>query len=85
MERRTIDIVVTILGAVAVIGPIVGGVLLLVASNFAKDQVTTELAAQKVFFPPKGSPALDPKEFPGLQQYARVSRRLAPPAGAGRG
>jgi hypothetical protein len=23
-----------------------------------------------VYFPPKGSPALDPKEFPGLQQYA---------------
>jgi hypothetical protein len=31
--------------------------------------VHTQLSAQKIAFPPKG-PALDPKEFPGLQKYA---------------
>ena len=32
--------------------------------------VHDQLAEQKIQFPPKGSPALDPKEFPGLQRYA---------------
>ena len=29
-----------------------------------------ELVSQKIAFPPKGSPGLDPAEFPGLQKYA---------------
>src|SRR5436305_8809286 len=32
--------------------------------------VHDQLSEQKIQFPPKGSPALDPKEFPGLQRYA---------------
>jgi hypothetical protein len=32
--------------------------------------VKTELGSQKIYFPAKGSPALDPEEFPDLQQYA---------------
>ena len=39
-------------------------------SGFAHDMVHTQLSEQKIQFPPKGSPALDPKEFPGLQRYA---------------
>lgn len=46
------------------------GVLTLWAHNFTMNMVKTELAAQKVYFPEKGSPALDPDEFPDLQQYA---------------
>lgn len=38
--------------------------------NFTTSMVHRELAAQKIYFPAKGSPALDPQEFPGLQQYA---------------
>jgi hypothetical protein len=49
---------------------LLGGFLSLYAYNFATGQVHDQLAAQKVYFPPKGSPALDPAEFPGLQQYA---------------
>ncbi len=62
--------------ALAIIGTIlfvvlaVGGGLLLWGSNFADHIVHTQLSEQKVSFPPKGSPGLDPKEFPGLQQYA---------------
>jgi len=40
------------------------------AGDFAKSQVKTELGAQNIYFPEKGSAALDPKEFPDLQQYA---------------
>lgn len=40
------------------------------AHTFIGDMVRTELAAQKVYFPPKGSPALDPATYPDLQQYA---------------
>src|SRR5690242_12040127 len=48
----------------------IGGVLLLWGANFADDMVHSQLSEQKISFPPKGSPALDPAEFPGLQKYA---------------
>ena len=48
----------------------VGGGLLLWGANFANNYVHTQLTEQKIVFPPKGSPALDPKTFPGLQRYA---------------
>jgi hypothetical protein len=47
----------------------VGGGLLLWGSNFANNMVHNQLSEQKIVFPPKG-PALDAKEFPGLQKYA---------------
>ena len=40
------------------------------AYNFTSNMVKTELTAQKIYFPEKGSPALDPETFPDLQQYA---------------
>ena len=40
------------------------------ASSFTTGMVRTELAAQKIYFPPKGSPALDPNVYPDLQKYA---------------
>ncbi|TAH33232.1 hypothetical protein EYC58_01220 [Candidatus Saccharibacteria bacterium] len=40
------------------------------AHSFIGTMVSTELAAQKVYFPEKGSPALDPTAYPDLQQYA---------------
>lgn len=53
----------------AVLFFVVGG-LLLWTHNFTSHMVRSELAAQKVYFPEKGSQALDPAEFPDLQQYA---------------
>ncbi len=47
----------------------VGGGLLLWGSNFANNMVHNQLSEQKIAFSPKG-PALDAKEFPGLQKYA---------------
>lgn len=40
------------------------------ASRFTGDMVRSELAAQKIYFPAKGSPALDPAVYPDLQRYA---------------
>jgi hypothetical protein len=39
-------------------------------SNFVNGMVHDQLVAQKIYFPVTGSTALDPKEFPDLQQYA---------------
>jgi uncharacterized membrane protein YphA (DoxX/SURF4 family) len=59
-----------IIGAVLFLVLSVGSGLLFWGSGFAKDMVHDQLAEQKIQFPPKGSPGLDPKEFPGLQRYA---------------
>lgn len=53
----------------AVVLLVAGGVLWGVGS-FATTQVKQELSAQKIYFPPKGSPALDPAKYPDLQKYA---------------
>jgi len=69
-NRKSIDITLTLLGAAVTVVLLVAGCLGLYAWHFATGQVHDQLAAQKVYFPAKGSPSLDPKEFPGLQQYA---------------
>ena len=61
--RRIVEVILTvILGA--------GAGLLFYGANFGLDMVHTQLDAQQISFPDKGSPALSPEEFPGLQQYA---------------
>lgn len=40
------------------------------AHTYTTTMVRKELAAQKIYFPDKGSPALDPATYPDLQQYA---------------
>jgi hypothetical protein len=59
-----------IIGSVLFLVLSVGGGLLLWGANFAQNMVHTQLSAQKISFPPKGDPALDPATFPGLQRYA---------------
>jgi hypothetical protein len=66
---RTVPTLV-IIGSVLFLVLSVGSGLLMWGSNFAHNMVHTQLSEQKISFPPKGSPALDPKEFPGLQRYA---------------
>jgi hypothetical protein len=56
----------TTVAAVAALGMIVAGALALVGGNYAKDVVHDQLAPQKIFFPPKGSPEL----LAGVKQYA---------------
>ena len=38
--------------------------------KFSTNMVRDQMTAQKIYFPPKGSPALDPATYPNLQQYA---------------
>jgi hypothetical protein len=59
-----------VIGTVLFLVLTVAGGLLMWGSNFADNYVHDQLSAQKISFPAKGSPALDPKTFPGLQQYA---------------
>src|SRR5262245_6121187 len=59
-----------IIGSVLFMVLSVGGGLLLWGANFADNIVHSQLSEQKITFPPKGSEALDPAKFPGLQRYA---------------
>ncbi|HSX23615.1 MAG TPA: hypothetical protein VLE74_00755 [Candidatus Saccharimonadales bacterium] len=69
-ERKAIDKVFILLGVGATVMLLVAGGMAWYGYRFATNSVKTELSAQKVYFPPKGSPGLDPAEFPDLQQYA---------------
>jgi hypothetical protein len=67
MRRRTFDALATTAGLVIAAILLVAGGLLLWGHNFVSDQVHTQLAAQKIYFPPAGSapikalPATDAK------------------------
>lgn len=69
-DRKTIDKIFVLLGVVITVVLLTVGGLAWYAFRFADNTVTTELASQKIYFPPKGSAALDPAGFPDLQQYA---------------
>ncbi len=69
-QRKTIDAVFILLGVAATAVLLVVGGLAWYGYHFATTSVHNELSAQKVYFPAKGSPALDPAEFPDLQKYA---------------
>jgi len=68
-DRKIIDKVFVWLGVVATVVLIAVGAIAWYAYRFADNSVRTELSAQKIYFPAAGSAALDPKEFPDLQQY----------------
>jgi hypothetical protein len=71
MRRRTFDALMTTAGiALATVLAVAGG-LLMWAHSFVQDQVTTQLSAQQIYFPEKGSDALnDPAVKPFLSKYA---------------
>jgi hypothetical protein len=71
-----------IIGAVLFLVLSVGSGLLFWGSSFADNMVHNQLSEQKIQFPPKGSPGLDPKEFPGLQRYAGQAVDSGPEAKA---
>ncbi len=58
------------LAAIVAVCLLVLGGLALWGNQFATTMVREELAAQKIKFPEKGTPALDPAVYPDLQQYA---------------
>ncbi len=70
-KRKSIDKVLTGLGTIATIALLIIGGLAWWAYSFTTTNVRNELAAQKIYFPPKGSPALaSPAIGPYLDKYA---------------
>lgn len=69
MRRKTFDALLTTGGLVLAVLLVVAGGLLMWGHSFISTQVHDQLAAQKIFFPPAGSEALDATTYPDLQQY----------------
>ena len=70
MRRRPFDVLATAAGLVIAAVLLVAGVLLGWGHSFITSEVHTQLAAQKIFFPPNGSPAIKAPEFAAMHQYA---------------
>ncbi len=59
MRRRTFDVIASTIGLGLAALLVVAGSLLTWANTFVDNQVHDQLAAQKIFFPAKGTPGLD--------------------------
>lgn len=70
MKRRTFDVLASMVGLGLAALLIVAGSLLTWAHNFIQDQVHSQLAAQKVYFPPSNDPQLKDPAFAAVRQYA---------------
>jgi hypothetical protein len=70
MKRRTFDVLVSATGILLALVLVVAGSLLTWANHFVGDEVHSQLSAQKIFFPPKGSPAIAGPQFADMRQYA---------------
>jgi hypothetical protein len=69
MKRKTFDQLVSYIGLLLAAVLLVAGGLLTWAHNFVHNEVHTQLAAEKIFFPPKGSDAIAAPEFAAMQKY----------------
>lgn len=69
-EKMLARVIYQRIAAVTALLLLVFGGVLWGAGVYAKNYVRQELSAQNIYFPAKGSPALDPKTYPDLQQYA---------------
>jgi len=70
MNRNQLDKLLTSAGVLMMLVLVAGGALAMWGETFASSQIQSQLVQEKISFPAAGTPALDPKEFPGLQQYA---------------
>jgi hypothetical protein len=70
MRRRTLDALLTTGGLALAALLLVSGGLLTWAHTFISDQVSTQLTAQQIFFPPKGDATASPEIGPFINQYA---------------
>lgn len=71
MNRKTFDKLLVALGTLLTVALIAVGSLATWGYNFANSTVHNQLAAQKITFPPLGSPALaSPEIGPFLNQFA---------------
>jgi hypothetical protein len=70
MRRHTFDVLISSAGVLVAALMFVAGILGLWAHSFTTNQVYEQLSAQKIFFPPAGSKAIEGDEYAALQQYA---------------
>ena len=70
MSRKTTDRVVSSAGLLIAVVLLVAGGLMVWGHVYIDHQVHNQLAAQKIFFPPKGSPATAAAPFAAMRKYA---------------
>ena len=70
MRRRTFDTLISAAGLILVAVLAVAGGLLTWGHNYIGNEVHTQLAAQKIYFPASNSPAIAAPEFKAMHQYA---------------
>ena len=70
MSRKTIDRVVSSAGLLIAVVLLAAGGLMVWGHVYIDHQVHNQLAAQKIFFPPKGSPATAGAQFAAMRKYA---------------
>jgi hypothetical protein len=70
MKRRTFDLLASMAGLFLAAVLVVAGSLLFWAHNFVDDEVHSQLAAQQIFFPAKGSEAIAGAEYAPIRKYA---------------
>ena len=72
MNRKSVDSLLSWIGALLVVVFLVAGFLLNWGYSFANNTVHDQLAQQQIFFPKAGSPGLDAKTYPALQKYGEM-------------
>ncbi len=70
MNRKILDRLISWVGLTLAAVLIVAGSLLTWGHNFITHEVSTQLGAQQIFFPAKGSPATAGPEFAPMRKYA---------------
>ena len=70
MQRKALDRLVSWLGLSLAAVLVVSGSLLTWAHTFVSHEVHSQLSAQQIYFPAKGSKAIAGPEFKALQKYA---------------
>jgi hypothetical protein len=70
VQRTALDKLVSYVGLLLTVILIASASLLTWANHFIANEVHTQLAAQKIYFPAKGSPAIAGPQFTAMQKYA---------------
>jgi hypothetical protein len=70
MNRKVIDYLLSSAGLVIAIVLLAVGGLMVWGHVFIDNQIHSQLASQKIFFPPKGNPAIAGPQFAAMQKYA---------------
>ena len=82
MQRKALDRLVSWLGLSLAAMLVAAGSLLTWAHTFVGNEVHSQLSAQQIYFPAKGSKAIAGPEFQALQKYAGQQLTTGPQAKA---